>query len=86
MTMQLEPKRTNSVLTGLTDCTEAAALGVLCAGLLLWSQQINLSLIGVHSHRLAKLIFLVIVGGAFGLSAALILALSRIVAEFRKKL
>jgi hypothetical protein len=83
--MQLESKRTNRVLKVLAEFTEAAALGVFCAGLLLWSQQINLLLIDVYSDRLAKLIFLVIVGGAFGLSAALIPAVSRIVAELRRK-
>jgi hypothetical protein len=86
MTMPADSNQTPTLMTVLIVGLEAAAFGILCAGLLLWSQQLNVSFIHVRSHLLARLIFLVVIGGVFGLSAAIVPAVSRIVAELRRRL
>lgn len=85
MTMPAKSNPAPTLITVLTAGLEAAALGILCAGLLLWSHQINVSFIHVGSHLLARLIFLVVIGAAFGLSAAIVAALTRIMAGLRNK-
>ncbi len=85
MSMPANPNRANNLFAVLTASLEAAAFGVLCAGLLLWSHQITLSFIHVASHWLARFIFLSVVGGAFGFAAGITPMLSRIVAELRRK-
>lgn len=52
----------------LLGFTRAMALGVFCAGLLLFDPQIDLaSIITVHQQWLARLIFLLLIGISFGL-------------------
>ncbi len=85
MSKPANPNASHSLIAVLTASLEAAALGILCAGLLLWSQQINVAFIHVGPHWLVRLIFLVVVGLAFGFTAGITRMLSRIIAELRRK-